>query len=53
MKPIFSDLLHSYVIIMMIAFVVLSLLALTGSFDSWGRRYTRTRTGKKISPKVK
>lgn len=39
MENLFSNLLHLFVIFMMVVFVVGGILALTGTFDHWTERY--------------
>ncbi|MES2064029.1 MAG: hypothetical protein V4456_19050 [Bacteroidota bacterium] len=39
MRHLLSDLLHIFVIFMMVVFVIGSVLAVTGTFDHWTERY--------------
>ncbi|RFZ91958.1 hypothetical protein D0C36_10950 [Mucilaginibacter conchicola] len=39
MENLFSNLLHLFVVFMMVVFVVGGILALTGTFDHWTERY--------------
>jgi uncharacterized iron-regulated membrane protein len=39
MRHLLADLLHLFVIFMMVVFVIGSVLAVTGTFDHWTERY--------------
>lgn len=44
MRLLFDEMLHIFIIAMMTAFILLNVMAATGAFDTWNRRYlTRTR----------
>jgi hypothetical protein len=53
MNTILLNILHSYVVIVLGLFVLFCLFAMSGAFDSWGKRYTHTRAGKKIPHRVR
>ncbi|WP_292942657.1 MULTISPECIES: hypothetical protein [unclassified Mucilaginibacter] len=48
MEHLFSTLLHLFVVVMMVGFVVGGILALTGSFDHWTERYRLKQRRRKL-----
>ena len=41
MKPIYIDVLHIFVIIMMAGFVIFSVIGASGEYDHWTTRFVR------------
>ncbi|OOQ58689.1 hypothetical protein [Mucilaginibacter pedocola] len=48
MKDLLADSLHIFIIIMIAAFIIGGILALTGTFDHWGSRYVLKRRRKRL-----
>jgi hypothetical protein len=48
MHNLLSNALHIFVILMMAAFVIGGIMALTGTFDHWGSRYILKRRRKRL-----
>jgi len=48
MRTILVDVLHVFVILMMVVFVIGGILAATGTFDHWGERYNLKRRRRRL-----
>jgi hypothetical protein len=54
MRHLLADLLHLFVIFMMVVFVIGGILAITGTFDHWTERYRlKKRRRRLLRDKVK
>jgi len=48
MRHLFTDLLHGFVIFMMVIFVIGGVLAITGAFDHWTERLSLKRRRRRL-----
>jgi hypothetical protein len=48
MKNLLADSLHIFIIVMIAAFVIGAILAITGTFDHWGSRYVLKRRRRRL-----
>lgn len=48
MKDFLTDSLHIFIIVMIAAFLIGAILALTGTFDHWGSRYVLKRRRRRL-----
>lgn len=48
MHNLLSNALHIFIVLMIVAFIVGGVMALTGTFDHWGSRYILKRRRKRL-----